>query len=443
MNTETTPVKVRKAPKKSRGERIIVSDITQVSPDRSRKDIATLREAIMSAESITMPNRVRLYDLYNDVISLDGRMSGMMEKRTAAVLNKNLRFEDRRGQKVDAMDDLIGSGRFVLLMELLMESVYWGCTGVEFVQGKEFDFVEIPRKHLRIESGEIALNQYDLRGVPYADMENVWVVGEKYDLGKLLQCSMYALYKRSGLADFAQYVEIFGQPVRLVYYDAHDTKTKNDLRRMLEEMGSSLTLMIPKQAQFNMLDGKTSNGSGELQMRLIDACNEEMSIALLGTTETTSSSSSSGYAQAKVHSEQQLEITKSDMRYIAGLLNSPRFLAVLQSYGYAVEGGRFVFEKNVNLTELKSRLEIDERVAAHVPVEDDYWYDTYGVPKPKHYEAMKKAEQEEKQRAAEEREAARREREEARKKDDKLMARVSRFFSVAPKSRKIGADSDF
>ena len=82
-------------------------------------------------------------------------------------------------------------------------------------------------------------------------------------------------------------------------------------------------------------------------------------------------------------------------------------------------------------------------MAAHVPVEDDYWYDTYGVPKPKHYEAMKKAEQEEKQRAAEEREAARREREEARKKDDKLMARVSRFFSVAPKSRKIGADSDF
>lgn len=357
-----------------------MNDFTQVSPDRSSKDVGTLKQALQSAESITLPNRVRLYDLYHDVTSFDGRLSGLLEKRTAFVLNKRLHFM-RSGERVDEMEGLIGSAKFGLLMELLMETVYWGCMGVEFVVGREFDFVEIPRKHIRVERGVVVKSQYDVDGIPYADNPNVWVVGEPYDFGKLLQCSVYALYKRSGFADFAQYVEIFGQPVRIIYYDAHDTKTKGELDKMLRDMGAALTMMIPKQAQFEMMDGKNANGTGELQMRLIDACNDEMSIAILGVTETTSASRSSGYAQAREHGRQQLEITKSDIRYIEGLLNSERFMKILSGYGYPVEGGKFVFEKEADVKELSARLAIDERVATHVTVDDDYWYDTYGVPK--------------------------------------------------------------
>lgn len=391
--------KRHKGPKPQRQPAIIVNEMTHVSPDRNRKDIGTLRRAVEAAERIHTPNRARLYDLYHDVLTIDGHLSGIIEKRTAAVTNKPIRFVDSSGSNVDGLAELIRGERFERLVELIMESRYWGVSGVEFLVGREFDFLEIPRKHIRPERGEITRSQYDLAGTPLEQLPWCWVIGRRNDLGRLLRCSMYALYKRSGFGDFAQYVEIFGQPVRIIYYDAYDRKTQDDLRRMAEEAGSSLVMMIPKQAEFQMLDGKASNGTGELQERLILNCNREMSIAILGNSETTVSSSSSGYAQAEVHAEQQFEVTKGDMRFVENTLNSAYFRGVLASYGYPVEGGRFEFVKEADLDKLNKRLAMDLRLAERVPVADDYWYETYGLPKPDNYNELKKQKEEERREA--------------------------------------------
>ena len=154
--------------------------------------------------------------------------------------------------------------------------------------------------------------------------------------------------------------------------------------------------MVPKQAKFEMLDGKTSNGTGELQTRLIGACNDEMSIAILGNTETSKSSQSSGYAQSKTHADQQLEITKSDLRFVERELNKKWFKEVLKAYGFPADGN-FEFEKELDIDKLKVRLEIDKSVSEKVPVADDYWYETYGIPKPDNYDELKAKQEADKQ----------------------------------------------
>ena len=380
-------VTIQKASKKP--QKTIIHDMRFVSPDRNRKDVATLKGAIQRAESIYVPNRSMLYDLYHDIVTIDGHLSGILQKRTDAVKNKQLKFIDSKSQRVTELDDLIKTSEFNRFIELIVERKFWGLSGVQFLMGEKFEYVEIPRKHIHIYNQTIVNTQYDYEGFSYADEPMIWVIGDKDDLGRLLQCSMYALYKRSGFGDFAQYVEIFGQPVRIIYYDAYDTKTKEELKKTLDSSGSSLTMMIPKQAQFSMLDGKTSNGNGELQEKLINACNSEMSIAILGNSETTTSSKSSGYAQSQIHENQQLEITKSDLEFVIGILNDAKFITILQSYGYKVDGGKFEFEQEINLDHLKVRLEIDSVVCTKVPVDDDYWYTTYGIPKPKNYDELK------------------------------------------------------
>lgn len=376
---------------KDNPQELIIQDLSLVSPDRGRKDIGTLKSNIQRAESVYIPNRVGLYDTYHDVMTLDGHLSGIWRKRIDAVLNKNIRFVDKSKRKKDGFDELIYSNKFNRLIEIIIESKGWGISGIEFIIGEKFDYNEIPRKHIRPEQGIIVKSQYSSTGIPIDELPFVWVVGDKNDLGILLQCVMYALYKRGGLGDLAQYVEIFGQPVRIIYYDAYDTKTKGELRQLLNESGSSLAMMIPKQAQFSMLDGKTSNGTGELQLGFMRFCNDEMSIAVLGNSETTSASKGSGYAQAKEHSKQQLEITKSDIAFVQNVLNEPQFLNILKSYGYPIEDGdSFEYEMEIDLETLKARKEIDEFVSAKVPVDDDYWYDTYGISKPDNYEELKK-----------------------------------------------------
>ncbi|WP_300978520.1 DUF935 family protein [Flavobacterium sp.] len=380
-------------------ESFIIHDLTLVAPDRSSKDIGRLKESVVSAESVYFPNRVLLYDLYHDILSMDGFLRGIIAKRIDAVLNKRLKFTTKSGKENEDLSKLIKSQSGRDLITLLMESKIWGVSGVEFVVGEELTFKEVPRKHIKPEKGLITKSQYGVSeetAFKYQDMPFVWVVGKEKDLGLLLACSMYAIYKRGTFGDYAQYVEIFGQPVRIMKYDAYDTKTKQELKTLLTDSGSSLAMMIPKQAEFEMLDGKTSNGDGKLQIGLKDACNEEMAIAILGNTETTTSSSSSGYAQSKEHGEQQDELTVSDLIFVENLLNSKKFKTILKSYGFDVDG-EFAFELDLNLSKLKLRMEIDAFVCTKVPVADDYWYNTYGIPKPDNYEELKAKMEEQKQ----------------------------------------------
>ena len=357
---------------------IIVNELNIRSADRSRKDIATWRGALSGAESVYYPNRSRLYDLYEDVI-LDGHLSGVIAKRIDAVLNKELYFQ-ADGKRIPAFDKLIQSLSFRQIMRAIMETQLWGISGIEFMPGRELCYENIPRKHIKPELGVISWEQTGTDGIPYAELDNIWVMGDEKDLGLLLKCAPYSLYKRGGLSDWAQYIELFGQPVRIIKYDSYDEQTKIELKRILDESGSSLSLMIPRQADFEIKDGKQTNCDGNLQLSFIKALNEEMSITILGNTETTTSSYSTGYAQSKVHLQQQYEITKSDIIYTAAMLNSPKFLAILQGYGYPVHDGSFVFTRDLDIDYLQSRIAIDREVAQKVSIPDSYWHDTYGIP---------------------------------------------------------------
>jgi hypothetical protein len=158
----------------------------------------------------------------------------------------------------------------------------------------------------------------------------------------------------------------------------------------MRNIGSGTKLQVPKQVELKLEDGKQNNGNGELQNKLRIACNEEMSVLVLGVTETTASSKSSGYAQSETHVKQQDEVIKDDMDDELKFLNSPQFIAILKSYGYDVEGGEFCYEEEIDLDKVKKQVDIVKTVMGmNVPVDDDHIYEITGIPKPKNYDAMK------------------------------------------------------
>ncbi len=361
-----------------KNNQVIINEINVRSIDRSRKDIASWRGALVSAESVYYPNRTRLYDLYEDIL-LDGHLTGVIAKKVNAVLNKEICFESD-GQSVPEVDKLIHSLAFRDIVRTIIETLLWGNSALEFIPGAELRFNPIPRKHIKPEADIIAYEQSGNDGIPFKDLPNVWVMGGKNDLGLLLKCAPYCLYKRGGLADWAQFIELFGQPVRVIKYDSYDDQTRAELRKILDESGGSLSMMIPRQADFEVIDGKQANSDGGLQLSFIKALNEEISVTVLGNTETTNSSRSAGYAQSKIHQEQQFEITRADIAYTAAMLNTPAFLGILKSYGYPVDGGSFIFSKDKDVEYLHKRIAIDKELAAIIPIPESYWHDTYGIP---------------------------------------------------------------
>ena len=159
-------------------------DVQVRSVNRNRKDIADWRDAHKAAESIHAPNRVRLYDLYDDVL-LDGHLSGIIGKRFDAVLNKEI-FFTRNKQRVEALDDLCGSLRFRDLIQLILETKLWGISGIEFIPGGTFEFLPLKRKHIKPDIHIYATEQNGREGFAYSKLPNLWVLGKEDDLGLLL-----------------------------------------------------------------------------------------------------------------------------------------------------------------------------------------------------------------------------------------------------------------
>jgi hypothetical protein len=377
------------------GAKIVVQELRITSADRSYKDVGELKEALQSAERVHYPNRVQLYDLYDDVV-LDGQVSGSIDKLVNEILNKKIVFQKAKKQ-VEDMDDVIESTNFRKLVKEIVLSECWGISGMEFIPGQEvLKFEKFPRKHIKTKEKVISFEQSGYDGVPYEGVSNFWIVGDEKNLGLLLKASLYATYKRGTLGDWAQYIELFGQPVRIIYYDANDEQTKKEVTKVLDESGSSLAMMIPKQAQFEMKDGKQANADGGLQFKFLSYLDDQISIIFLGNTESTQASSSSGHAQSKEHSAQQLIGIKSLIKLVQNYLNSPHFLRICQSYGLPVDGGKFVFEKEINVAELKAQAEVEEIVVRtyKIPTDDDYVYEKYGIRKPANYDELKKKQEE-------------------------------------------------
>lgn len=366
------------------------------SADRSEKDVGKFRRAQVSAERIHHPNRTELYDIYDDAM-LDLHLSGIIDKRIDAILNKSMYFR-KSDNRDETFDELVESDVFREITRQIMLKKIWGLSGMQFIIGKQVAFDEVPRKHIKPDLGLITYEQSGSDGFDYLNDPFIWVLGGRNDYGLLLKCAAYVIWKRGNWADWAQFIEIFGMPVRIMTYNMHDPQSKIEAKKALQESGSALELLVPEGVTYDMKDGKQGNANGELQDKFRRAINDELSVCILGNTETTTSSKSSGYAQSKEHAKQQFEVTKSDMVYLLNQLNSPKFLSILKSYGYAVEGGKFEFERELDMQAVKEQMVIISMAKKlGTPVDDDFIYDVTGIPKPKNYDELKQQQEEERQ----------------------------------------------
>ncbi len=364
--------------------------IRVLTVNRTKKSIEQWRQHHWRADSRTIPNRARLYELYDDIL-LDGHLTGIIQKRQDSVLNKVISYVGKSGKKIEGMESLIKSIPFREMCKEILNTINWGITAFEFIPGEDFDFELIDRRHVKPHWRVISSDMNAETGIPYDDYPNIWVIGQPRELGLLLKAAPYAIYKRDNYADWSNFIEIFGIPMRVIEYDANDEQIKAELKQILEESGSATAILIPKQANFKPIDGKTSNANGELQEKMKDAMNAEMSICILGNTDTTSAGKHGSNAKSQTHQEQQNEIQLADIFYLEAYLNSKEFAAILRSYGLPIEeGGRFQIAKNIDVEKVKTLIAIALSLKeAGVPIDDQYFYDTAGIPKPDNYDELK------------------------------------------------------
>lgn len=373
-------------------EKGIVIQNIQVRPIvRQSQDIEKWRNALRNAEALN-GNRVSLYDLYEEVL-LDGHLTSLLAKRILGVTKTRLKFVDKAGKEVPAIMELLAKKTFRELRKEIMRQKFWGIGVVELIkENDQFRIFSVPRKHIRPETGKIVSEQQGSDGIYYRTPpfdKYVLELGHHKDLGLILQACQYVIYKRGGFGDWANFAQIFGTPFREAKWDGYNLEVRKQLEFAMENMGNSGYVILPEGSSIQLHEASNAQSNGELYNTLRRACNDELSVLILGQTETTNSSASSGYAQSKTHANVEASINHDDMEDEIAVLNE-QVIPILKNLGYPADG-MFVHEPEAEQVSLKDRTDIIDTVRNKIktPVDDDYVYETTGIPKPKNYDQLK------------------------------------------------------
>lgn len=359
--------------KKQKTESLVVQQIVIQAPQRRVYNVGDWRAALKSADS----GRVKfLYDLFDDIL-IDGVLADAIDKRIEAVLNADLNFVTADEKEDEQISALIESSAWENLLRTIMHQRFYGRSACEFSFAEGFKVTPIKAKYIDLKNQNIFLDDIGSKVVSYQDHPLILTLGALYDYGLLLKAVPYAIYKRGGFGDYAQWIELFGMPQRIGKYNTYDPKSRQLLEEAFEKAGSAPYLVIPKEAEIETLTHTQSSGNSSYD-EFRKANNEEMLITILGQTLTTVQGERGARSLGEVHLEVEASKHASDIRFVQRVLNE-RVRPILERRGFNLKGGRFVFPKEAEPLSVDELVELSELI--EIPA--SYIHEKYSIPQAK------------------------------------------------------------
>jgi hypothetical protein len=360
------------------------------------------KQAINAFESLINPTRVLLYDMYDDIL-LDGQLESVWGKRQDNILNRRLTFM-RDGVEDEAVTNLLGSADMRNLLRELHNTIAYGYTLIQInniwfdaeQESYRIDFDLIPRKHVHPEPGFecISKEQYAadpdfLYKRPPLSNYMIWA-GEPKDKGLFVKVAPYVIYKRGTLGDWAQFSEMFGMPFREAIYDAYDDDTRQKIEALMKHWSAANYFVHQRDVELKIHTPGSAAQSSDIYDHLMQACDAGISKTILGNTLTTEQGENGARSLGEVHEGEENSKKQSDDRFILSILNT-QLRAILKRFGIDVAGGEIWFESAIkDWKALKEKWDVISAVSNKIPVDDDYIYEEFDIPKPDNYDQLKK-----------------------------------------------------
>ena len=364
-------------------------DIILTMPELFFFDMRAYMRAVNAAKSIDFYSRVELYDMYESAM-LDPHLSGVIDKRRIGVTKIPVEFRIN-GKPDERINNEIKSPWFRKLLKDIIMSHFWGYALFQFFRDDDgnITYTRIPYKHFDPVKKVILKNQTDDSGQPMESFGNMLLVGEDpRDIGMLAELVPYVLYKRGNMADWAQFAQIFGMPIREYTYDAGDEEARKKLLQDARRQGANAVYIHPVGSTLNIIESSNKSGTVDLYERLKDACNTEISVRVLGNTLTTAVGDKGTQALGTVHKEEEEDIKSDDRKFILDVLNYG-MRDIFAAFGMNTSAGEFVYVDKTLPDPTKQADVIMKAKAMGLPVSDDYMYEVLGIDKPDNYDEMK------------------------------------------------------
>lgn len=192
------------------------------------------------------------------------------------------------------------------------------------------------------------------------------------------------LYKRGDVADWSQFAELFGQPIREYTYNVGDDEARYNLVNDIFGGGASSVFLHPEGSNLTLHEASNKTGSSDLYKGLASFCNAEISKHILGNTLTTEAGEKGTQALGTVQRKAEDRLLERDKRFVLNVLNY-QMTDLFESFGINTRGGKFSFVSPKN-TDPAGRVDIIVKLdSLGLPIDHDQLYEEFGLNKPKDY----------------------------------------------------------
>lgn len=347
---------------------------------RSQQTIQKWRYALSRAENDKV--RTKLYELYWELMFDIGLLPYILKRKR---LTTNIEVEIVHPTKdfSEISRNFEKSEWFEDLKNEIYYSIFWGHSLLELkVNDKGLqNVVLIPRQNVSPEKELIYINK-DIRNtekaIKYKEEKHkpyFFEVGKSKDLGLLNVATVNVLFGKQSKINLSDLVQIFGKPVREFQYQDGNEQSKEETRDSAKRSGGSTIVIHPKSSSFKMHNG-IENGNVSMHLGFSKILKEELRFLITGIENTGES-----YKHEENRILEQSHLVQEDRKMM--LRNLDKFLKLLNEHGYDFEGCSFQFKEKTELS-LQDRLKIDLELKTKAGLEfpEDYFYNTYGIPKP-------------------------------------------------------------
>ena len=345
---------------------------------RSRQEIVDYNNAVTNAENKYNPNRYLLYKLYLDVVR-DNHLSACIQQRKNLTLSRRFKVVDKAGKEVEALTKLIETKWFRDVLNLSLDSIFWGYSLIQFEDliKDEFKCVElVPRIYVKPERHIVVKAWSDLDGKDYLEEPfRSWCmgVGVPDDLGLLMKASPLIIWKKNALGAWSDYQNKFGSPAMIVKSDVSDKESQNKIDTFLANFQKTPWARLPKDTLTELLQDTKQDAYKVFDM-LIERCNSEISKLILGQTGTVAEKSFVG--SAEVHERVLVGYGELDEHFIEGVLNY-QLIPLMENLGISFNGCKIECDESEELVAL-DQIKVDDVLLKYYDIPENEILESYG-----------------------------------------------------------------
>jgi len=298
---------------------------------------------------------------YDDLL-YDAQVRSCMSSRKAGVskLKFELEGKDADPKIIDFIQETFDRFNYHKLFRKILGCVAYGYQPIEIdwevregrivpakIEAKPVEWFCFGEKNeLRFLSKKHPVSGEELPPMKFVCPTNDETYKNPYGTSVLSICFWPAMFKKGNLKFWVAFTEKYGSPWLVgKYAPGTSNENQNILADQLENMVQDAIAVIPDTSKIEIIEAAGKGASADIFDKLKDACNADISKAILGQTLTTELSSTGSLAAAQTHNEVRKDIILSDARIIEETLNQIVRWTIDQNFGKDVAAPAFRFSE--------------------------------------------------------------------------------------------------